>query len=282
MVKVADYDERLSLVEHLDELRRRLMWALGSLAVGIVIAAVLNDFVFRLLLHPLKSGNIPESARKITTFSPAEPFMTSLKVWVYVGLILASPVVIYEFWAYIGPAFAPEHKRMLWPVVVSCTGLFLFGVVFGYLLVLPKGLQWLLGFNGPVFNIQLRAQEYFSFAAWFLVAFGAVFEMPVVIVLLVRLGVVDTRFLRHNRKYAIVINSIVAMVATPSQDPFSMVAMLIPLLVLYEAAIVVARMGERKRRAAERVEGTEPAAPARDRDDDGEGPTGDGLSRAPA
>jgi sec-independent protein translocase protein TatC len=276
MVKVADYDERLSLVEHLDELRHRIVWALSAVVVGIIVAAVFNHFVFRLLLAPLEQDSIPETARKITTFSPGEPFMTSLKVWVYVGLMLAAPVIIYEFWAFIGPAFAPEHKRMLLPVVVACTGLFLFGVVFGYLIVLPKGLQFLLGFNDQYFQVQNRASDYFSFSAWFLVAFGAVFEMPVVIVLLVRLGVTDTRFLRKNRKYAIVINAVVAMVATPSQDIFSMMAMWIPLLILYEASILVSRLVERKRDRGLAAEQT-----ARDRDDDGEGPPGD-LDHAPA
>jgi sec-independent protein translocase protein TatC len=276
MVRVADYDERLSLVEHLDELRHRIVWMLCTVVAGMVLAAIFNDFVFSLLLGPLKQDSIPESARKITTFSPGEPFMTSLKVWVYVGLIVAAPVIIYEFWAFIGPAFAPEHKRMLYPIVIACTGLFLFGVVFGYLIVLPKGLQFLLGFNDQYFQVQNRASDYFSFAAWFLVAFGAVFEMPVVIVLLVRLGVTDTRFLRKNRKYAIVINAVVAMVATPSQDIFSMMAMWIPLLILYEASILVSRLVERKRDANLAAD-----SGARDHGDDDEGPT-DGLDHVTA
>ncbi len=244
------FDERVTLVDHLDELRRRIIIAAIALGVGIVIAAVLNDQVFALMRHPLAGlpGNVPH---KITTFSPAEPFMVSLKVWAYVGVILASPIVIYEFWAFIGPAFTPASRRVLILVAAVCFGLFMFGVVFGYLIVLPKGLGWLLGFNGQFFNTQLRANDYFSFIAWFLVAFGAVFEMPVAIIAAVRIGVVKTSFLRKHWRYAIVINAIIAMVATPSQDAFSFIAMFIPLEILYELSVVIARLMER-RRAVER------------------------------
>jgi sec-independent protein translocase protein TatC len=246
MPGMAGYDERLTLVEHLSELRNRIIAGAIALAVGFAVAAIFDDFVFDLLLHPL-----PADLRKITTFSPAEPFMVSLKVWIYVGIILASPVLIYEFWAFVGPALAPMRQRQVLLVAAVCTLLFLFGVVFGYLLVLPRGLSWLLGFNnanGDHFNVQNRAGDYFSFIAWFLVAFGAVFELPVLIVAAVRMGVVDTRFLRKNRKYAVLINAIIAMVATPSQDAFSMIAMWIPLMFLYEVSLVVARFVERRER----------------------------------
>ena len=124
--------------------------------------------------------------------------------------------------------------------------------MFGYLIVLPKGLAWLFGFNGQFFNAQARATDYFSFVAWFLVAFGAVFEMPVVIIAAVRMRHgQDGSFLRKHWRYAIVINAIIAMVATPSQDAFSFIAMFIPLEILYELSVVIARLIER-RRAVER------------------------------
>jgi sec-independent protein translocase protein TatC len=258
---VVKYDERITLVEHLDELRRRIVIAAIALGVGFVLAAVLNDQVFGLMRHPI-SGLGPNLPHRITTFGPAEPFMVSLKVWAYVGVILASPVVIYEFWAFIGPALTDASRRALALVAAICVGLFLFGVVFCYLIVLPKGLSWLLSFNGQFFNTQLRASDYFSFVAWFLVAFGAVFEMPVVIIAAIRIGVVKTSFLRKHWRYAIVINAIVAMVATPSQDVFSFFAMFIPLEILYELSLLVGRVMERRREVQER----------RTADDDG-GPT---------
>ncbi len=258
---VVGHDDRLTLIEHLDELRSRLVVCAFALVAGVIVAIIFNRLVFHLLLRPLDQLNVPESARKITTFAPAEPFMVSLKVWAYVGVILACPVIIYEFWAFVGPAFASTEKKYLYPVVAACTGLFLFGVVFGYLLVLPKGLSWLLSFNDSYFNVQNRASDYFTFAATFLLAFGLVFELPVVIVLATRLGIIDTKWLRRNRKYAILVLAVVAAVATPSQDAFSMIAMFIPLLVLYEVSILVARFVEPKARLGETDESLAEAVP---------------------
>jgi sec-independent protein translocase protein TatC len=238
-------EDQLTLVEHLDELRRRLFISVLALVAGMILAGVFNDQVFSLLVRPL-----PPSLKEITTFSPTEPFLVSLQVWLYSGIILASPLIIYEFWAYVGPAFTPGEKKHILPVAFICAVLFLGGVAFGYFLVLPRGLQVLLGWNSEFFNVQNRAKDYLSFVAWFLVAFGAVFEMPVIIVAAVRMGVVDRKFLRKNRKYAILINAAIAAIATPSQDAFSMLFMFVPLLFMYEIAIFISRFFEPQRRAA--------------------------------
>ena len=262
-------DDRFTLFEHLDELRKRLIWAGVALAVGVVVAAVFNGLVFDLLLYPLKQVHgLAPSAYRLTTFSPAEPFMTSLKIWVVVGIMLAAPFLIWQMWAYVGPAFTSTEKRYFYPVVIATTALFLGGVVFGYLVVLPKGLQFLLGFGSGNFNIQNRASDYFTFVALFVLAFGAVFEMPVVLVLLAKVGVLDDKFLRKYRRHAILINAVVAAVITPSQDAFSMLAMFIPLVILYEISIPLARLVQPKREAA---------AGGVDAGDDP-----DDLSRAPA
>jgi sec-independent protein translocase protein TatC len=245
-------DARLTLVEHLDELRKRIFKCLIALVLAVIVAGVFNNLLFNLLLRPLHG--LPPSMRRITTFSPAEPFMVSHKVWVYCGLIAASPFLIYQFWAFVGPGISPGEKKYFYPIVTACTVLFVGGVTFGYLIVLPKGLHWLLGFNSSHFNVQNRAQEYFSFVALFLLAFGAVFELPVVIVLSARLGLVTTKFLRKNRKYAILINSVIAAVATPSQDAFSMIAMFVPLVILYEVSLVVAHFVEPKHRLQKAAE----------------------------
>jgi len=263
-----DVDERLTLFEHLDELRKRLMWAGLALAIGVVIAAVFNSLVFKLLLWPLRQvPNLPANSYQITTFSPAEPFMVSLKVWVVVGILLASPFLIWQLWAYVGPAFTSTEKRYFYPVVIATTLLFLGGVVFSYLIVLPAGLRWLLSFGAGNFNVQNRASDYFTFVVLFILAFGAVFEMPVILVLLAKVGVIDDKFLRKHRRYAIVICAIVAAVITPSQDAFSMLAMFIPLVALYEVSIPLAKLVKPKPVA-------EPDRHVEDEPDD--------LSRAPA
>jgi sec-independent protein translocase protein TatC len=239
---MVEQDARLTLMEHLGELRSRLIRSAIAVVVGITLAVIFQHEIFKLLLHPL-----PKRIHAITTFSPAEPFMVSLKVWMYASLIFATPFLIYQFWAFVGPAFSPKEKKYFVPVVAACTLLFLFGVTFGYLLVLPKGLNWLFGFNSQFFNVQARAADYFSFVALFLLVFGLVFELPVIIVLSVTLGIVDIAFLRKYRRHAILINALIAAIATPSQDAFSMIAMLIPLLILYEASIWVAKFITRKK-----------------------------------
>ena len=260
-------DERLSLFEHLDELRKRIFWCAIALAIGVLVAAIFSAQIFDLLLYPLTQvSGLSEDAYKITTFSPTEPFMISLKVWVVAGILMASPILIWQLWAYVGPAFTSNEKRYFYPIVVSTTLLFLGGVTFGYLVVLPKGLQFLLGFNLGSFNVQNRASDYFTFVSLFILAFGAVFEMPVILVLLAKVGVIDDKFLRKHRRYALVVCAVVAAVITPSQDAFSMLAMFIPLVVLYEISIPLARMVQPKKVTAPR----------------GEDAGDDDLSRAPA
>ncbi len=263
-------EERLTLFEHLDELRKRLFVCLIAATVGVLVAALFNSFMFDLLLRPLRSvPGLPETATKITTFSPAEPFMVSLKVWVVGGLILASPIIIYELWAFLAPAFTAGEKKYFYPVVFATTALFFMGVALAYFLVLPKGLSFLLNFSAGFFNVQLRASDYFTFMALFILAFGVVFELPVVLVLLAKVGVIDDKFLRKNRRWAIVAMAFAAAIITPSQDAFSMLAMFLPLYVLYEISIVLARLVQPKREAGAAVE-------------DSPGGGDDSASRAPA
>ncbi len=172
--------------------------------------------------------------------------MVSLKVWVVASLLMTSPFLIWQLWAFVGPAFTSSEKRYFYPVVAATSVLFLGGVAFGYFFVLPKGLTFLLNFGGDTFNVQNRATEYFTFVALFVLAFGLIFEMPVVLVLLAKVGVISDRFLRKNRRYAIVIMALFAALLTPGQDAFSMIAMLIPMLILYEVSIPIARIVQPK------------------------------------
>jgi sec-independent protein translocase protein TatC len=241
------HEDHLSLLEHLDELRRRLFVCIVVVTLGVLIAALFNSFMFEALLYPIRQvPGLPESATSITTFSPAEPFMVSLKVWVVGGLILASPILIYELWAFLAPAFTASEKKYFYPIVFASSVLFLSGCALAYFLVLPKGLGFLLTFSSGFFNVQLRAQEYFTFMALFILAFGVVFELPVVLVLLAKVGVIDDKWLKKNRRWAIVALAFAAAVITPSQDAFSMLAMFLPLYILYEVSIILARFVQPK------------------------------------
>ncbi len=259
-----DAEEQLTLTEHLDELRKRIFASLIALAVGVAVAIVFDAWLFDLLLRPL-----PKEMQRITTFSPAEPFMVSFKVWMIAGIIMASPYLIYQFWAFVGPAFTASERRYFIPIVVSCSVLFLSGIVFAYLVVLPRGLSFLLNFNNEYFNVQNRANDYFTFVAFFLLAFGLTFEMPVILVLLAKVGVVDDRFLRRNRRYAILVEALIAAILTPSQDAFSMLALFLPLVVLYEVSIVLAKIVKPKGEGADDAEQVK-------------GPPDDDVSRATA
>jgi sec-independent protein translocase protein TatC len=258
------HEDRLGLFEHLDELRKRLFVCLIAATVGVLVAALFNSFMFEALLYPLRQvANLPESATQITTFSPSEPFMVSLKVWVVGGVILASPILIYELWAFLAPAFTAGEKKYFYPVVFASTILFLSGCALAYFLVLPKGLSFLLTFSAGFFNVQLRANDYFTFMALFILAFGVVFELPVILVLLAKVGVIDDKFLRRNRRWAVLGMAFAAAVITPSQDAFSMLAMFVPLFVLYEISIVIARLVQPKESAGAR----EDSGPDDDEDD---------------
>ena len=236
---------RMSVLDHLDELRRRIIVGLLALVVGVVAAFIGKDWVFSVIERPLKAIRGPGA--QLVTFSPTEPFMTILRVSVYAGLIIALPVILYEVWAFIMPALYEREKRSVLPYVLFTLLLFLAGAVFGYFVVLPVGLRFLIGYGGDIFNQQLRASEYLSFVAVFLLGFGVVFEMPVFILMLSASGVVGTGRLRKWRKYAVLVIAIIAMVITPSQDPVSMLLMMGPLLVLYELGIVLGRLAERRR-----------------------------------
>lgn len=243
----ASPDDTFTVLEHLGELRKRMFWVIVVLVAGVIAAAIFNDRLFDLLLYPLNQvPNLDVDSYKIITLSPTEPFMVSLKVWVVASLLVTSPFLIWQLWAFVGPAFTSTEKRYFYPVVLATIALFLGGVAFGYLIVLPKGLSFLLNFGGSTFNVQNRATEYFTFVALFILAFGAIFELPVILVLLAKVGVIDDKFLRKNRRYAIVISALVAAFLTPGQDAFSMVAMLVPLLVLYEVSIPIARLVQPK------------------------------------
>lgn len=258
--------DRMTLMEHLGELRKRLFVSAIAIVVCMLTVAILQKYVFKLLMHPL-----PKAHRSLLTLSPSEPLLVSLQVWLYSGLILAAPIVIYEFWAFVGPAFTTGERKRILPIAAVTAFLFLGGIVFGYWAVLPRGLNFLLGWNASFFHVQVQAAAYLSFAAWFLVAFGAVFEMPVILVGLVRFGIIDVSFLRKHRRAAICLNAVVAAVVTPSQDAFSMLAMFIPLVFLYEIAIVVSAVMMRRHRRAL-------AAKMADID----GPSDDGTSPTPA
>jgi sec-independent protein translocase protein TatC len=188
----------------------------------------------------LPSGLPWHSHEQLLTFGVAEPFTITLTVAVYGALILSLPVLLYQLYAYVLPAFSHEERQIVLPIVLLAPVLFLAGVAFGYFVVMPAALKFLLGFNGSQFNVQVRARDYYSFFSTTLLGCGLVFELPLAIVAVTRLGIVKVEQLSRNRRYAYLIIAIVAA-ALPGVDPISMLIEMVPLLVLFELSILIAR-----------------------------------------
>ena len=245
-----EHGEEVSLVEHLTELRQRLMVALIALVVGFGVAFWRNSDILKLFNRQLPID--PHTHHHIlpTTLSVSEPFTNSMIISAYAGLLLALPIVFYQLYAFVIPAFSDKTTKQVWPVLVIVPLLFVGGVAFGYEIVLPRAMHFLLGFNANQYNVQVRANSYYSFSCMILAAMGVIFEMPAAVAALARAGILSARMMRKNRRYAIVVLAAIAALL-PGVDPVSMLLEFLPLLVLYEASIWVARLMEvRRGRAA--------------------------------
>lgn len=252
-IKAAAFDERLTLVEHLDELRTRIFISLGTLAVALALCFWQNHLLLEIANGPLPAGFEP------LTFSPAEPFMTTLTLSLYGAILLSLPVLLYQLYAFVLPAFTPVEKRTLLPLLLAVPVLFIAGVVFAYYVVTPAAVDFLLNFNADEFNIQVRAREYYSFFALSLIAVGLLFQIPIAILAVTRLGIVSVDQLAKNRRYALLVIAVLAMLL-PGTDPITMVISMLPLLVLFEVSLIIARVADR-RRASEAAASAELAIP---------------------
>ena len=244
------YGEEATLVEHLDELRNRLIISLLSLAVTTGVA-----FVFHHRIVHWLEGPLPEDRRQLITFGVAEPFLTSFKISLIVGLGVALPVLLWQLWNFLAPALEEGSQRTVAVFVLFSTVLLVAGVAFGYYVVLPKALHFLTHYDDSLYNIQIRARDYFSFTMLVLVGVGVVFELPIFVLALVRLGILSTRQLRQNRRLGYFLVAVVAVVL-PGVDPVTTALEAIPLVFLYEGSIWLSVLMERRWRRAS----PEPAA----------------------
>ena len=235
-VKAISYEDEVSVVEHLDELRSRIVVSITVFGVALALCFWQNH-----LLLELASGPLPSNHDKLITFGISEPFTTTMTVAAYGAIILSLPIVLYQAYAYLLPAFSNHQRRTIMPLLLLIPVLFIAGIAFGYVVVLPAATKFLLNFNDSQFNIQVRAREYYSFFASTLLACGVVFQVPVGILAVTRLGIVKVRQLQRNRRYAYLGCAVVAA-ALPGVDPVSMLLETAPLIALYELSIVLARL----------------------------------------
>ncbi|MCW2967238.1 MAG: tatC, partial [Solirubrobacteraceae bacterium] len=195
--------------------------------------------------------------RRPITFGVTEPFLTTFKVASYAAILLALPFILFQLYGFVLPAFTPRERRAVLPLMVMIPMLFVAGVAFAYFVALPRAADFLLNFNSAHFDIQLRAQDYYSFSVTFLAAIGLLFQVPIGVLALTRLGIISVAQLRKNRGYVILGCAVVAAVATPTPDPVTMLVTMAPLLVLFELSILLAALLERRRRSAEALDITD-------------------------
>jgi sec-independent protein translocase protein TatC len=246
-------DATMTITEHLSELRTRLVIAIAAFVVFSIGAFAAFPFILDFLMRPycqLPSSLIGTQGCHLNVFGVVEPFMVRLKVTAMVGLVASSPVWLYQLWAFVMPALTKSERRYAFPFVATSMTLFLIGAAFAYL-TLPFGLRFLIGIGGPRLLPLLRADSYLNFIGLMVLAFGITFELPLVLFFLGLLGVIKVEQLRKQRKLAVVLIFALAAVVTPSQDPYTMSVMAIPLYLLYEITIVLLSVVRRRRSAGE-------------------------------
>ena len=313
------HDDRLSLVEHLTELRTRLVICIVAFIATTALCFLQNQQVLDILNRPLEqtvdAGNrdplivgarydqlvaqvaqqsavasrraaavtedaqlraelntlaalneklaaaAPEvTARQPVTLGVTEPFIQTLKVSMYAGLLLALPLILYQLYAFVLPAFSPREKQVALPAMLAVPVLFVCGVVFGYFTVVPRAIEFLQNFNTDSFDVLIQAQPYYKFVLMLLLAMGMLFQIPVGIIAVTRVGIVSTSQLAHNRRYAILIIAVLAMLL-PGQDPITMAMMMAPMYVLFEASILLSWLLDRRAGRAALEEDEESEAP---------------------
>jgi sec-independent protein translocase protein TatC len=231
-IRPVAHEDRLSLVDHLDELRTRIILSLVTFGVALGLCFWQNHLILRIVNDPL-------NGRKPITLGVAEPFTTTFTLAAYAAILISLPVLLYHLYAFILPAFTPTERRVAMPLLMMVPFLFIAGVVFGYYVVLPAALRFLLHFNTDQFRVEIRARDYYGFVTMTLIACGLLFQIPVGILGLNRLGIVTPRQLRKNRRYAILAIAVLAMLL-PGIDPVSMLIEMVPMIVLYELSILLA------------------------------------------
>jgi len=242
------HGEEATLVEHLEELRARLIVVLIALGVAFVFTYAFHGHLLDWLNRPL-----PHALRKPTTFSPVEPFTTSVWVSMWAAFLIALPIVFWQIWAFLAPAFEERHQRAMTGLVVFATVLGIGGVAFGYWLVLPPAMRFLTGYDSSHFHILLRARDYYRFVSALLLAVALAFEVPVFVLALVRLRILSAARMRQSWRMGVFAMTVIG-VALPGVDPVTTVLETAPLVALYLVSIGLASFFEprwRSTRAAE-------------------------------
>ena len=239
-----DREEEATLVEHLEELRGRVMVALAAVAVATAVAFVFHGAILDLLARPL-----PPAHRHVTALGVAEPFSVSITVSLYAGILCALPVILWQLWSFLAPALDPAAERRILGMVAFGIVLGAAGLAFGYGILVPRAVHWLVGYDTTHFRLLLRASSYYSFVVSVLLGVVCVFELPLVVLALVNLGVLSAAGLRRSRRRGYFLVAVAAL-ALPGPDPVTTVLELLPMWALFEGSIWLAVLFERRQPAA--------------------------------
>ncbi len=246
-----DSEDKQPFMGHLEELRKRLIASAIAVGVGFAASYAFAERLFGLLVAPLQAV-MPKGDQLIFTNLP-EMFFTYLKVSLLAGIMLVAPYIFYQLWMFIAPGLYQREKKYVIPFVVTSTILFVGGSLFGYFVVFPFGFKFFIGFSNEYVKALPSVKQYFSFAIKLLFAFGVVFELPVVMFFLAKMGVVTPQWLKKNRKYAILMTFVIAAILTPP-DVVTQCMMAGPLIILYEISILVAKIAWRSKKKKEEDE----------------------------
>ena len=236
-------EEEAPLVDHLEELRRRIMVALAAVAVGTAVAFAFHGAVLDLLARPLPPGH-----RHVAAFGVAEPFTVSVSVSLYAGVLLALPVILWQLWSFLAPALDPAAERRILGFAAFGLALGAAGLGFGYGVLLPRAVHWLTSFDEKHFNHLVQAKSYYSFVVTIMLGMVLVFELPLVVLGLVQLGVLTSARLRKNRRLGYFIVAVIAL-GLPGPDLYTTLLELLPMWALFEGSIWLAVIVERRQPA---------------------------------
>jgi sec-independent protein translocase protein TatC len=243
------YGEEATLVEHLEELRWRIFVMLGALALATIVAFVFHGQLLDWLNKPLPAGH-----RKLATLGVAEPFTVTLTVCVYAGLVLSLPIALWQLWSFFAPAVEPTIERKVLALVGVATALGAAGIAFSYFVILPRAVHWLTNFDDKHFNHLVQAKSYYAFVVTIMLGMVLVFELPLVVLGLVQLGVLTSARLRKNRRLGYFIVAIIAL-GLPGPDLYTTLLELLPMWALFEGSIWLAAIMERRQPAASKQAG---------------------------
>jgi sec-independent protein translocase protein TatC len=240
---------KMSFFDHLVELRKRLVVSSLAIGVGMMIGVAVAQKVFAYIARPmqaaLRAANLQD---KLVYTSPTGAINLIITLGLYLGLVIALPVVLYQFWLFVAPGLYKHERQAITTFIISATGLFVSGVAFGYFVMLPYILKFLIGFRGPFVPL-ISINEYFDLILMVLLGLGALFEMPVIIFFLSIFGIVTPKFLWKNFRYAMLLITIVAAIITPTPDALTMLIFMAPMVVLYFIGMGVSYLVVRKKRA---------------------------------